>query len=238
MYGGAAPGILNRTPLLSWHEPPVPESTLKRPKPHASPLGAIPGAFVNLSHNLRYVEAGYLAAMDAELNGVPALPATRDVLAAFHPVVFHHLAKKAGIPVAPMRVVEDEEDLEAPCRLVPAHAYMNDYADAQTLVGAKRNWNSVSMGGGQPACMYLVRGKPFEVRSFLGMTTAAGKEDLVWQVWNLFHVPLVRILGYQADDDIAVTHLEPLRLVDLTERDLALFAEVSERPYSGVSWTA
>jgi len=216
----------------------VPAQTQRRPKPHASPLGAVPGAFVNLSHNLRYVEAGYLASMDAELNGVPALPATRDLLAAFHPVVFHHLAKKAGLPVAPMRVIEDEEEIEAPCRLVPAHQYMLDHADAQTVRGAARQWNSVSMGGAQPVCMYLVKGKPFDVRSFLGMTTAAGKEDLVWGVWNLVHVPLVRLLGYQDGDDIALTHLEPLRLGDLTQRDLNLFAEVSERPYSGVSWTA
>jgi hypothetical protein len=51
-------------------------------------------------------------------------------------------------------------------------------------------------------------------------------------------VPLLRILGTQDGDEVFVTHLEPLPFTELTERDLALFAEVSERPYSGVSWTA
>ena len=211
-----------------------------RPKRHASPLGeALPGAFINLSHHLRYVQAGYLASMDAELSGVTALPATRDLLAAFHPVVFWHKARRAGLPVAPMRVIEDEEELVAPCRLVPAHPWMWDPGDAHTLTGAKRVWNSVSMGGVQPVAMFEAHGKPFDIRSFLGMTLATGKENLAWDIWRNFRVPLVRIHGFEADDGAPqITHLEPLRLADLTERDLIVFAEVSERPYSGVSWTA
>lgn len=215
----------------------VPGDSPPTQRPGASPLGDVPGAFVNLSHRLRYVAAGYLASMDAELNGVAALPATRDVLAAFHPVVCHHLARKADIAVAPMRVIEDEEHLIAPCRIVPAHPWAKGFGDATTLAGAKRVWTGLSMNGAQPVAMFETHGKPFEARAFLGMTTAKGKEDLAWRIWRTFHIPLVRIHGHQTPARAEVTHLEPLRLADLSERDLHLFAEVSERPFSGASWT-
>lgn len=212
-------------------------SPVTRTRPDASPFGEVPGAFVNLSHRLRYARSGYLASMDAELSGVPALPATRDLLAAFHPVICHHLARKEGIPTAPMRVITDEKQLHAPARLVPAHPYSWEYSDATTVAGAQRVWPSISMGGNQPVAQFHASGAPVEARAFLGMTTAKGRERLAWDIWRLFHIPLVRIRGFRQDDRVELTHLEPLRLADLSERDLHLFAEVSERPFSDASWT-
>ncbi|MBW3582413.1 MAG: RimK-like ATPgrasp N-terminal domain-containing protein [Euryarchaeota archaeon] len=209
----------------------------RRPR-HTSPLGARPGAFINLSANLRFARAGYLASMDAELAGLPALPATRDLLAAFHPVLFHYFSHRAGIPVPDLHVVEDPEDLEAPCRLLAAHPYMWEHKDAKTLIGAKRAFKSVSMGGGLPVAMFAAHGKPFVFRAFLGMTLAKGREELAWNIWERFHLPLMTVYGFDREEGPAVTHIEPLELSELTERDLRYFQEVSERPYSAVSWTA
>lgn len=229
----------------------------RRPR-HESPLGLSGGAFVNLSHRLRYLRAGYLASMDAELHGVDALPATRDLLAAFHPVLFHEAAAQAGVPVPPMHVVDDEKELvrlPVPCRLIPAHPHTWEAHDARTIAGARRIWRTVSMGGGLPAVHYPLPGRTFSFRAFLGMTLARGRENLAWQLWERFRVPLVTVYGVtESPDDAAatdhgatnggdaapawVTHIEPLPLHELTERDLRFFEEVSERPYSGATWTA
>jgi hypothetical protein len=97
-------------------------------------------------------------------------------------------------------------------------------------------WRSATQNGTRPALAVRLDGELRSIRMVVGCTTS-DQVLLAWDVWRTFGIPLATIWYVEAGDPDGpdgskplLLGLDPLPLHELTERDLRLFEEVSQRP--------
>lgn len=169
--------------------------------------------------------------VDAELNGVESRPTPLQAITAQNCAAALLVAERAGIPCASWRVARKPADVVPPCILVPNAGHTDVYYHVRSPRSAASQWRSATQNGTRSALAVPLDGRLRSMKQVVGTTTSE-HYSLAWQVWQVFGIPLATVWYLDTDDGPRFLSLDPLRLPDLTERELRMFAEVSARPMS------
>ncbi len=218
--------------------PPVkPPGRLPRQEPGQPPARP---PFINLCGDYRFLRGGYWAQVDAELNGVPSRPTPVQAITAQNAAACLLVARAAGIPTVAWTLARRPSDVEPPCLLVPVAGLTDTCYQVNKPRSAATQWRSATQNGTRPVLAVSLPGPLRSLKLVMGVTTH-DEYQLAWNVWQTFGIPLALVWFVEApaptDDDPAATAplflgFDPLPLHELSERDLRLFEEVSQRPMS------
>lgn len=230
------------------HSPPVADAqgSVHKPTPASNgptaatlsnAFGSRP--FINLCGDYRFLRAGYWALVDAELHGVEPSPTPVQAVTAQNAAACLLVAKHNGIETAEWNVARSPEEVSPPSFLIPVAGLTEASYEVASTRSRAMQWRSATQNGTRPAI--AVR-KVGELRSMKMIVGVAANENfhLAWDVWRTFGVPLATIWYMEAPatvvGDAAIpprplfVGLDPLPLHELTERELRLYEEVSQRP--------
>ena len=201
--------------------PRLPKQAALRPRP----------PFINLSGDYRFLRGGYWALVDAELNGIESRPSPMQAATAQNCAATLLVAQHHGIPCVDWKVARKAKDVVPPSILVPNAGHTDTYYHCESPRSAASQWRSATQNGTRPALVVKKEGTLRSIKQVVGMTMG-DHFQLAWKVWQVFGVPLSTIWYLDSDAGPLFLSLDPLPLHELTERELRLFEEVSQRPMS------
>lgn len=197
-----------------------------------------PPPFINLCGDYRFLRAGYWALVDAELNNYPSRPTPLQAVTAQNAAACLVAAKQAGIPTVSWRVARRAEDVTPPCLLVQVAGLTDVSFQVNSPRSAETQWRRASQNGTRPVLAVDLTGPLRSMKVVVGVT-AHDAYQFAWDIWTTFGIPLATVWYVEAgdpDDDASsqplLLGLDPLPLHELTERELRLLEEVSQRPMS------
>ncbi|MHB8634753.1 MAG: hypothetical protein ACYDBQ_12465 [Thermoplasmatota archaeon] len=188
--------------------------------------------FINLCGDYRFLRAGYWALVDAELNGFASSPTPVQAVTAQNAAACLLVARHAGIDTVEWQVARRPQDVEPPSLLVPVSGLTERCYEVKSTRSRASQWRSATQNGTRAALAVRMGGELRSLRMIVGVT-AHENFHLAWDVWRTFGVPLAEIWYLERDDSPGkplFLGLDPLPLHELSERELRLFEEVSQRP--------
>jgi hypothetical protein len=217
--------------------PPLvqPVRRLPRRKPQGESRRSRP--FINLSGDYRFLRGGYWALVDAELNGIEPSPTPLQAVTAQNAAACLLVARHAGIATVEWKVARRPQDVEPPCLLVPVSGLTDAHYEVKSTRSRAAQWRSATQNGTRAALAVKLEGDLRSMRTVVGVT-AHENYHLAWDVWRAFGVPLATVWYVEAGDPDGpgsrplFLGLDPLPLHELTERELRLYEEISQRPLS------
>lgn len=205
----------------------------------AAPALGAPGVrrpFINLCGDYRFLRAGYWALVDAEINGIEPSPTPVQAATAQNAAACLLVARHAGIPTVEWKVALAASDVPVPGLLVPVAGLTDAHYEVQSARSRAAQWRSATQNGTRAALAATMPGELRSMRMVVGCT-AHDNYQLAWDVWRTFAIPLATIWFVEAGDPDGpegskplFLGLDPLPLHELTERDLRILEEVSQRP--------
>lgn len=214
-------------------QPLPPGEAASRSAP-AFPSGTRP--FINLCGDYRFLRAGYWALVDAELNGVEPSPTPIQAVTAQNAAACLLVAKHNGIDTAEWSVARKPEDIVPPALLIPVAGLTEVSYEVKSTRSRAAQWRSATQNGTRAAIAVKLSGELRSMKMIVGVT-AHENYHLAWDVWRTFGVPLATIWFVETGDAVhpegtraLFVGLDPLPLHELTERELRLYEEVSQRP--------
>jgi hypothetical protein len=192
--------------------------------------------FINLCGDYRFLRAGYWALIDSELNEVASTPTPMQAITAQNAAACLLEAGRAGIPCVEWKVVRRPEDIEPPSVLVPVAGLTESSYEVRTRRSAQSQFRRASQNATRSVIAARLPGPLKSMKMVVGLTTNDNFR-LAWDVWRTFGVPLAQIWYIETQDQDGAENdlflgLDPLPLHDLTDRELLLLEEVSQRPMS------
>jgi hypothetical protein len=194
--------------------------------------------FINLCGDYRFLRAGYWALVDAELNGIATNPSPMQAVTAQNAAACLLVARHAGIPTVEWKVARAPQDVQPPCLLVPCSGLTDTHYEVQSTRSRAAQWRSATQNGTRAALAVNLEGDLRSMRMIIGVTSH-DNQQLAWDVWRTFGVPLATIWYIEAGDpdDEGVGSrplflgLDPLPLHEVSERELRLYEEICQRPF-------
>ncbi|HJQ92654.1 MAG TPA: hypothetical protein VJ874_00040, partial [Candidatus Thermoplasmatota archaeon] len=215
--------------------------------------------FINLCGDYRFLRAGYWALVDAELNGIASNPSPMQAVTAQNAAACLLVARHAGIETVEWKVARTAQDVEPPSLLVPCSGMTDAHYEVKSARSRAAQWRSATQNGTRAALAVKLDGDLRSMRMIVGVT-AHEHYHLAWNVWRTFGVPLATIWYVQPESPESPVPpvpsvppatspaepapapepapagrplflgLDPLPLHELTERELRLYEEISQRP--------
>ncbi|MEK6975013.1 MAG: hypothetical protein AABY18_01560 [Candidatus Thermoplasmatota archaeon] len=192
--------------------------------------------FINLCGDYRFLRAGYWALVDAELNGVASSPSPMQAVTAQNAAACLLVARHAGIETVEWKVAKTPKDVEPPSLLVPCSGMTDATYEVKATRSRAAQWRSATQNGTRTALAVKLNGDLRSMRMIVGVTSHENYH-LAWDVWRTFGVPLATIWYIESGDPDGPAGskplflgLDPLPLHELTERELRLYEEISQRP--------
>lgn len=195
--------------------------------------------FINLSGDYRFLRAGYWALVDAELNGVEPCPTPIQAVTAQNAAACLLVARHNGIETVDWTVARRPEDVHIPALLVPVAGMTEKAYEVKSARSRAGQWRSATQNGTRAALAVKLTGELRSMRMVVGVT-ANENYHLAWDVWRTFGIPLAEIWYLETGGEGTepgtsrplFLGLDPLPLHELSERELRLYEEVSQRPMS------
>jgi hypothetical protein len=227
--GGGFPGGPRTSPPWEAASPQAEQALRRRP-------------FINLCGDYRFLRAGYWALVDAELNGIASNPSPMQAVTAQNAAACLLVARHAGIETVSWKVARTPQDVEPPCLLVPCSGLTDAHYEVKSARSRAAQWRSATQNGTRAALAVKLDGDLRSMRMIVGVT---GHENyqLAWDVWRTFGVPLATIWYLETGDPDGpggpdgasgskplFLGLDPLPLHEVSERELRLYGEISQRP--------
>jgi hypothetical protein len=218
------PSRKRKTPAA---EPQVPAEVFRPMRP-----------FINLCGDYRFLRAGYWALVDAELNGIEPSPTPVQAVTAQNAAACLLVARHNGIETVEWKVAKRAQDIEPPALLVPVAGLTEKSYEVKSVRSRVHQWRSATQNGTRAALSVKLQGELRSMRMIVGVTSH-DNYHLAWDVWRTFGIPLGEIWYIEAGDPDGpegskplFLGIDPLPLHELTERELRLYEEVSQRPMS------
>lgn len=215
-------------------KPPALEPVHRLPSHRRAKPSGVSRPWVNLCGDYRFLRGGYWALVDAELNGVDPNPTPVQAVTAQNAAACLLVAKHAGIPTAEWKVARAPQDVEPPCLLVPVAGLTETCYEVKSTRSRAAQWRSASQNGTRGVLAVKLNGELRSMNMIVGVTPHEHFQ-LAWNVWRTFGIPLATIWFVEFMDENGESKplfvgLDPLPLHELTERELRLYEEVSQRP--------
>lgn len=172
----------------------------------------------------RYLKPGYFEVVDAELNGLNVSPSFDDAINAHAVLICLDRAKRAGIAVPDYYVTTRN------IKEFPALVYaMNPYTCNRKIVtknNKARTMRALTRNYMYPVCVQKIYGSIKEVMGVCGLTTERKYQKLVEKIWQIFNVPLVKIIIMTGRKGTKLSAIDPVEIFELSKDELKLLKKI------------
>lgn len=186
------------------------------------------GVFVNLEGDYTYLTDGYYRSLEAEHEGLTALPNPAEALDAYVVPLALSKAAAAGIAVPPWEIANDNTfGFKPPILVYPVNPFQKGgqlIADEGALSEAVK---SLTMSGKYAMVVQNLSpdSRVDTLRLVLGKCLKPEYAELAQEIWHTFHVPLARVKIVVTEKQYLFSAIEPLPKNELTQNEKALIKE-------------
>ncbi len=186
------------------------------------------GIYVNLAGDYGYLGDGYYRSMEAEHEGLLALPSPAEALDAYVVPLALVKAQAAGIPIPTWEIANDNQvSIEPPLIAYPVNPFQSQgivISDEAALDAAAK---SVSMSGKYAFVLQQLQpdSRVDTLRLVLGRCLKPEYGELAQQLWQTFHLPLARVKIIVTEKLYLFSAIEPLGKEELTQNEKAIIKE-------------
>lgn len=181
------------------------------------------GKKVYVLGDCRYLKPGYFEVIDAELKGLQVSPRFDDAINAHAVLICLDRAKRAGIAVPDYYITTKN------IRKLPALVYaMNPYTCDRKIVTKKNKikaMRTLTRNYMYPVCVQKIDGPLKEIIGVCGLTTARKYQKLVKKIWQIFNVPLVKLI-IMGGKKIKLSAIDPIEIFELGKDELKLLKKI------------
>lgn len=186
------------------------------------------GVFVNLEGDYTYLGDGYYRSMEAEHEGLCALPSPQGAIDAYVVPLALSKAEAAGIPIPAWEIVNDQAVTIAP----PMVAYpINPFQDEGILIAdhtvQAEAFKSLTMSNKYAVvCQHMPPDSRIDtLRLILGKSLKPEYADLADKLWRTFQIPLARVKIIVTEKQHLFSAIQPLKKEELTQNEKAIIKE-------------
>lgn len=188
--------------------------------PAAAMAGKVVAEVANLAGDYTYLTSGYYASLDAEMAGLAVLPSTAEALDAYVVPIAMAKAAAAGMPVPEHQIVTDRFP-PTPLMAYPINPFSSkgELLLDEAAVESRRKGLTYT---GKYAV--LVQHLPHDyridvLRLVLGRSLVPEYEELAWQLFELFRLPLMKVRMIVTTRSYQLSAIEPLPFAELTDAE-------------------
>lgn len=184
--------------------------------------------YVNLDGDNSYLSDGYYRSMEAEHEGLTAIPTCQEALDAYVVPLALTKAKAAGLPTPAWEIINDASiSFNPPFLLYPINPYQDEgllVTDRSALGEALK---SLSMSGKYAmVCEDMPPDSRVDtLRLVLGHCLKPEYQQLASELWRVFRLPLARVKVIVTEKEYLISALSPLEKEELTQNEKAIIKE-------------
>lgn len=182
------------------------------------------GKKVYVLGDCRYLKPGYFEVFDAELKGLQVSPRFDDAINAHAVLICLDRAKRAGIPIPDYYITVRD------IKKFPALVYaMNPYTCDHKFVTKKnktRAMRALTRNYTYPVCVQEIDGLLKEIIGVCGLTVERKYQKLVKKIWQIFNVPLVKLIIMNDGKKIKLSAIDPVEIFELGKNELKLLKKI------------
>jgi hypothetical protein len=216
---------------------PAPERAEARPKTMSKPAFPTPplpedlraqGVFVNLEGDYTYLSDGYYRSMEAEHEGLLALPSPQEAIDAYVVPLALTKAQAAGIPIPNWEISNDSTTtIEPPLVVYPINPFQDEGIFIADAAGLDEAIKSLTMSNKYAVvCQDMQPDSRVDtLRLVLGKCLKPEYCDLAEKLWATFRLPLARVKVIVTEKQYLFSAIEPLKKEELTQNEKAILKE-------------
>jgi hypothetical protein len=204
---------------------------MKQPRFDAAPLPSdlrSDDVFVNLEGDYSYLSDGYYRSMEAEHEGLRAVPTCEEALDAYVVPLALAKAAAAGIPTPEWEIANDTlTTIKPPLIAYPINPFQDEGQVITDIPGLAEGIKSLTMTGKYAVvCQRMPPDSRLDtLRLVLGRCTKPEFKALAEKLWQTFHLPLARVKIIVTEREYLFSAISPLREDELTLGEQALIKE-------------
>lgn len=186
------------------------------------------GLFLNLDGDYSYLSDGYYRSMEAEHEGLVAMPSPAEAIDAYVVPLALMKAKAAGIAVPRWEIAnEGGDEIEPPLIAYPVNPFQSQgivITDAAALDEAMK---SLTMSGKYALVLQEMPpdSRVDTLRLVLGQSLKPEYKELAQQLWATFRVPIARVKVIVTEKQYLFSAIEPLPKEELTQNEKGIIKE-------------
>ncbi len=184
--------------------------------------------FVNLDGDYSYLSDGYYRSLEAEHEGLRAIPTPQDALDAYVVPLALTRAAAAGHRIPEWEIINDLTiSFQPPFILYPVNPYMDEGEVVSDANGLSEAVKSLSMSGKYAmVCQQMPPDSRVDtVRLVLGQCLKPEYKELAAKLWSTFRLPLARVRIIVTEREFLFSAISPLKKEELTQNEKAIVKE-------------
>jgi hypothetical protein len=228
----APPNISNRSSTSV-----APAQMPKSKRPMQNPLFTKPplpedlraqNVFVNLEGDYSYLSDGYYRSMEAEHEGLIALPSPQGAIDAYVVPLALSKAKAAGIPIPDWEIVNDQAmSVVPPYVAYPINPFQDEGIVIADVAAQIEAFKSLTMSNKYAVvCQQMLPDSRIDtLRLICGKCLKPEYAVLAEQLWQTFQIPLARVKIIVTEKQHLFSAIQPLKREELTQNEKAIIKE-------------
>jgi hypothetical protein len=184
--------------------------------------------FVNLDGDYSYLGDGYYRSLEAEHEGLTAIPTSREALDAYVVPLALQKAAAGGLAVPRWEIANDTTiGFPPPVVIYPINPWQDEGRVVDGQAQLEDVIKSLSMSGKYPmVCQELPPDSRLDtLRLVLGNCLKPEYRDLAERLWRIFRLPLARVKVIVTAGAYLFSAIEPLEREELTQNEKAIIKE-------------
>lgn len=204
---------------------------MKHARFQADPLPAdicADGVFVNMAGDYSYLADGYYRSMEAEHEGLIAIPTCEQALDAYVVPLALAKAQAAGIPIPEWEIANDSAtSIRPPLITYPINPFQDEGQVITDPAGLAEGIKSLTMTGKYAVvCQAMPPDSRVDtLRLVLGRCTKPEYQQLAEKLWQTFRLPLARVKIIVTEKQYLFSAIAPLAEDELTLNEQTIVKE-------------
>jgi glutathione synthase/RimK-type ligase-like ATP-grasp enzyme len=210
---------------------PNPKTPMQKPTFTKPPLPddlRAQNVFVNLEGDYSYLSDGYYRSMEAEHEGLLALPSPQGAIDAYVVPLALSKAKAAGIPIPEWEIVNDQAvSVMPPYVAYPINPFQDEGIVIADVAAQTEAFKSLTMSNKYAVvCQQMLPDSRIDtLRMVCGKCLKPEYAALAEQLWQTFQIPLARVKIIVTEKQHLFSAIQPLKREELTQNEKAIIKE-------------
>lgn len=186
------------------------------------------GVFVNLEGDYTYLGDGYYRSMEAEHEGLHAIPSPQGAIDAYVVPLALSKAEAAGIPIPAWEIVNDQAvNVTPPMVAYPINPFQDEGQLIADVASMSEAFKSLTMSNKYAmVCQQMQADARIDtLRLVLGKCLKPEYADLADKLWRTFQIPLARVKIIVTEKQHLFSAIQPLKKEELTQNEKAIIKE-------------
>lgn len=166
---------------------------------------------LNINHDYRYLRMGYYVSSHAETFGVEVTPNCTEIMDAYRNPLLMEKAKRHGLRTNDYKLITSVQgEIDAPVVLFAVNPFTNN---SMKVINSGSQIpgmiNRMSMGARFPVSLHPLTGEVVEIIQIFGESTDEETSEFAKKFYNIFNIPICKLIVQIDDGDIVLNHCEP-----------------------------